>query len=227
MKVDFDFFKIHSKIAPQKGRIIISEPFLPGNFFSRSTVLLVDYSPKGAVGFILNKPFEKPINELFADFPDYTHEVFVGGPVGNDSLFYIHTLGDMIKGSIRVKDELYWGGDFEELKAVIATGKVQSDQIKFFVGYSGWSAGQLDDEITENSWLVTEADIKQIMKNERIAYLRIKHIITHISYYLELLRVNFSHYPFWQFLSSFSHKSSAFSFLHFSNAILHPSKQII
>jgi len=167
MKVDFDFFKIHSKISPLKGRIIISEPFLPGNYFSRSTVLLVDYSPNGAVGFILNKPFEKPINELFEDFPEYTSEVFVGGPVGNDSLFYIHTLGNKIKGSIKVKDELYWGGDFEDLKSVIASGIAQPGQIKFFVGYSGWSAGQLDDEITANSWLVTEADIKQIMKSNQ------------------------------------------------------------
>jgi putative transcriptional regulator len=167
MKVDFDFFKIDSALAPQKGRIIISEPFLPGNFFSRSTVLLVDYSPKGAVGFILNKPIDNQINELLSIHPDFTPEVFVGGPVGNDSLFYIHTLGDMISGSIKVKDELYWGGDFEELKSAIASGKAKHDQIKFFVGYSGWSAGQLDDEITENSWLVTEADIKQIMKSNQ------------------------------------------------------------
>ena len=167
MKVDFDFFKIHSKLAPQKGRIIISEPFLPGNFFSRSTVLLVDYSPNGAVGFILNKPFESRINELFTDFPNYTPEVFVGGPVGNDSLFYIHTLGDIIRGSIKVKDELFWGGDFEEIKLAIASGRAKPDQVKFFVGYSGWSPGQLDDEIAENSWLITEADIKQIMKSNQ------------------------------------------------------------
>ena len=167
MKVDFDFFKIDSKLTPQKGRIIVSEPFLPGNYFSRSAVLLVDYSPKGAVGFILNKPIETQINELFAIHPDFTPEVFMGGPVGNDSLFYIHTLGEQIKGSIQVKDELYWGGDFEELKVLITTGKARHDQVKFFVGYSGWSAGQLDDEITENSWLVTEADIKQIMKSDQ------------------------------------------------------------
>ena len=102
MKVDFDFFKIHSKLTPQKGRIIISEPFLPGNYFSRSTVLLVDYSPGGAVGFILNKPFITQITELLTIFPDYIPEVFVGGPVSNDNLFYIHTLGDIIRGSIKV-----------------------------------------------------------------------------------------------------------------------------
>lgn len=167
MKVDFDFFKIHSKLNPQKGRIILSEPFLPGNYFSRSTVLLVDYSPGGAVGFILNKPFEARINELVSIFPDYIPNVFVGGPVSNDNLFYIHTLGELVRGSIRVKDDLYWGGDFEELKSAINSGRAKPDQVKFFVGYSGWSAGQLDNEIADNSWLVTEADIKQIMKSNQ------------------------------------------------------------
>jgi putative transcriptional regulator len=167
MKVDFDFFKIQSKLTPQQGRIIISEPFLPGNFFSRSTVLLVDYSPKGAVGFILNKPIENEINELVTIMPGYEPEVFVGGPVANDNLFYIHTLGDMIQGSIKVKDELYWGGDFEQLKSAIASGRAKPDQVKFFVGYSGWSPGQLDAEIAQNAWLVTEADIKHIMKSNQ------------------------------------------------------------
>ena len=185
MKVDYDFFKINKKLTPQKGRIIISEPFLPGNFFSRSTVLLVDYSPNGAVGFILNKPFDSKINELMTILPDYIPEVFVGGPVGSDSLFYIHTLGDIVSGSIRVKDELYWGGDFDELKLAIATGKAKPDQVKFFVGYSGWSPGQLDNEIAENSWLVTEADIKQIMKSNQ-------------NFWLESVKNAGGHYEMWQ-----------------------------
>ena len=167
MKHDFDFFKIQSKLRPQKGRIIISEPFLQGNYFCRSTILLVDYSTTGAVGFILNKPFETRIKELANILPGYIPEVFAGGPVGNDSLFYIHTLGEKIKGSLKVKDELYWGGDFDEVKSAIATGIGQPDQVKFFIGYSGWSPGQLEDEIAENSWLVTEADIKLIMKSNQ------------------------------------------------------------
>lgn len=167
MKHDFDFFKIQSKLRPQKGRIIISEPFLQGNYFCRSTVLLVDYSTTGAVGFILNKPFETRIKELINIIPGYIPEVFAGGPVGNDSLFYIHTLGEKIKGSLKVKDELYWGGDFDEVISAIATGSAQPDQVKFFIGYSGWSPGQLEDEIAENSWLVTEADIKLIMKSNQ------------------------------------------------------------
>jgi putative transcriptional regulator len=185
MKVDFDFFKIKSKLAPQMGRIIISEPFLQGNYFNRSTVLLVDYSPKGAVGFILNKPFEAKISELMSIMPGYEPEVFAGGPVGNDNLFYIHTLGDIISGSILVKDELFWGGNFDELKSAIISGRAKPDQVKFFVGYSGWSAGQLDDEITENSWLVAEADIKQIMKSNQ-------------NFWLESVKNAGGHYEMWQ-----------------------------
>lgn len=171
MKVDYDFFKIDSKLSPQKGRVIISEPFLQGNYFSRSTVLLVDYSANGAVGFILNKPFKAGIKELFVNFPDYNYDVFVGGPVNEDNLYYIHTLGNHIKGSIKVKDDLYWGGDFEQLKSIIDLGGVGANQIKFFLGYSGWSPGQLDSEIAEKSWLVAESDIQMIMNGSKDLWL--------------------------------------------------------
>jgi len=167
MKPGFDFFKINSKLAPQKGRIIISEPFMQGNYFSRSTVLLVDFSQTGAVGFILNKPFVTNVKELTSLFQSSVPEVYVGGPVGKDSLFYIHTLGDKIQGSLKVKDELFWGGNFEELKSAISTDKAKSDQVKFFVGYSGWSPGQLEEEIAENAWLVSETDVKLIMKSNQ------------------------------------------------------------
>lgn len=167
MKIDFDFFKIKSKLLPQKGRIIVSEPFLPGNYFSRSTILLVEYHAKGAVGFILNKPFQTGVKELFSDFPDFDAEVYLGGPVSDNNLYYIHTLGEQLKGSIQVKDELYWGGDFDQLKLLLLSGKVTSNQIRFFIGYSGWSAGQLDAEIAENSWLTIESDIKKIMESDQ------------------------------------------------------------
>jgi len=185
MKIDFDFFKIQPKLAPQKGRILISEPFLPGDFFSRSTVLLVEYSATGAVGFILNKPFETQINELFKMTSGFTPELFVGGPVSGDSLFFIHTLGNLIKGSIQVVNDLYWGGDFEAIKLAIATGIAKPGQVKFFVGYSGWSPGQLEREISENSWLVLEADPKLIMTSDR-------------NFWLESVKNAGGHYETWK-----------------------------
>ena len=185
MKIDFDFFKIHRKLAPCKGRIIISEPFLAGNFFGRSTVLLVEHSSDGSVGFILNKPLQAKINELFIMPAGYIPPLFVGGPVGGDSLFYIHTLGDQIEGSSHVKDELYWGGDFEALKMAISSGNVGQGQVKFFVGYSGWSPGQLENEIKENSWLVAEADTKLVMNSDR-------------NFWIESVRNAGGHYETWE-----------------------------
>ncbi len=166
MKDNLDIFRIKTNnIPPQKGRILIAEPFLPGNYFSRSVVFLVAHSDKGSVGFILNKEIDFEIQEVFPDFPDFEAKVFLGGPVATDSIYYIHKLGDKLPGSINVLGDLYWGGDFEALKAQIAAGVIQPDEIHFFLGYSGWDAGQLDDELKEDSWLVTDVEPKLVMQD--------------------------------------------------------------
>lgn len=165
MKDDLDIFKIKTNnIPPQKGRILIAEPFLPGNYFSRSVVFLVAHSDKGSVGFILNKEIDFEIQDVFPDFPEFEAKVFLGGPVATDSIYYIHKLGNKLPGSINVLGNLYWGGDFEVLKGKIIAGVIQPDDIHFFLGYSGWDAGQLENELKEDSWLVTDVDEEAVMK---------------------------------------------------------------
>ncbi|MFV0269800.1 MAG: YqgE/AlgH family protein [Draconibacterium sp.] len=164
MASNLDIFKIKTNnVAPQKGRILIAEPFLSGNYFNRSVVLLVTYSEKGAVGFILNKMVEFPINEAFPDFHDFDTQVYLGGPVATDSIYFIHKLGDRIPGSIHVMGNLYWGGDFETIKREIRLGTIDSSEIRFFLGYSGWDAGQLEEELKDDSWLVTDVDQESVM----------------------------------------------------------------
>ncbi len=166
MKENLDIFKIKTNnIPPQKGRILIAEPFLPGDYFSRSVVFLVAYSEKGAVGFILNKRIDFSLQEVFVDFPEFDANVFLGGPVSADSIFFIHRLGDQLPGSIHVLGDLYWGGDFKTLKDKIQKGEIKSEDIHFFLGYSGWDAGQLEGEIKENSWLVTDVDENIILQD--------------------------------------------------------------
>ncbi|MEN8117004.1 MAG: YqgE/AlgH family protein [Bacteroidota bacterium] len=166
MNKDLDIFKIKTNnIAPQKGRILIAEPFLSGNYFNRSVVFLVAHSEKGAVGFILNKKVDFPIQDAFPDFPDFNADVYLGGPVATDSIYFIHKLGDKLPGSIHVLGDLYWGGDFEVLKRDISLGKINSVDIRFFLGYSGWDAGQLEDELKEDSWLVTDVDPEAVMRD--------------------------------------------------------------
>lgn len=160
MRQNLNIFKIQSNdLKPKKGRILIAEPFLPGSYFNRAVVFLVAYSEKGAVGFILNKKVDFPIHDIIADFPEFNSQVYIGGPVSTDSVYYLHRLGDQLKGSIRVSENIYWGGDFDELKRLIGLGIAKPSEIRFFLGYSGWDSGQLEEEIRENSWLVN--DIKE------------------------------------------------------------------
>ena len=164
MDESYDIFRFESNdIKPKKGRVLIAEPFLEGRYFKRSVILLTDYSEKGAVGFVLNKPMSLNMNEVLSDSYVFEHEVFMGGPVQTDHIYYLHTVPELIPNSFQVFDNLYWGGDFEILKELIGLNKIELNQIRFFAGYSGWSAGQLEDEIKENSWLVTCIEKENIM----------------------------------------------------------------
>ncbi len=166
MKENLDIFKIKTNnVPPQKGRILIAEPFLHGDYFSRSVVFLVAHSEKGAVGFILNKKIDFRLQDVFLDFPEFDANVFLGGPVAADSIFFIHKLGEKLPGSIKVLGNLFWGGDFDALKNLISKGFVKPTDIHFFLGYSGWDAGQLEDEIKDDSWLVTDVEENAVMRD--------------------------------------------------------------
>lgn len=165
MKENLDIFRIKTNnVPPQKGRILIAEPFLPGNYFSRSVVFLVAHSDKGSVGFILNKEIDFEIQAVFPDFPKFDAKVFLGGPVASDSIYYIHKLGKKLPGSINILGNLYWGGDFNVLQNQISAGVIQPSDIHFFLGYSGWDSGQLEKELKSDSWLVTDVEEAAVMR---------------------------------------------------------------
>lgn len=161
--VKFDF----TKFDPAQGKLLVSEPFMGDSFFKRSVVLLATHSKKeGTVGFILNRPLGKKSGEVVEEFQGCELPVFFGGPVQQDSLFYIHTLGESIPDSIPIKEGLWWSGNFETVKALIKGNKISENEIRLFVGYAGWSPGQLENEIKQNSWLVASASVRVIMDIE-------------------------------------------------------------
>ena len=154
------------KFKPKKGRLLVSEPFLHDPFFKRSVILLTEHSEEGSVGFILNKPINVKLYEAIDDFPKFDVNLYLGGPVQRDSLYYIHTLGDTIDESVEIFDGIYWGGNFEVLKVLIESKKVDPTELRFFMGYAGWGSEQLDGELKKQSWIVTKAEIKNIMDTE-------------------------------------------------------------
>jgi len=163
MQIHYDFFQTGNTLLPQKGRILISEPFLMDNYFKRSIVLITEHNDEGTVGFVLNKPINMKVNEIMSDFPEINSVVSLGGPVQTNTLHYIHTLGDIIPGSIKVIDNIYWGGEFAIIKRLLESGSLNNENIRFFLGYSGWQASQLDDELNDNAWVVAEIKPDEIM----------------------------------------------------------------
>ena len=151
-----------NKLKPKKGRLLIAEPFMDDPYFKRSVVLLTEFSKDGSFGFMLNKPLELKINEVMEDFPEFDAPIFMGGPVQSDSLFYIHTQGEIIENSMKITDNLYWSGNFDQLKQLIKDQQIFPNEIKFFIGYSGWDHDQLIGEINDESWIISNLKSKKI-----------------------------------------------------------------
>ncbi len=154
------------KMIPSKGRLLISEPTLKDFYFSRSLVLLVEHSAEsGSFGLIINRPVHLKLNEVVKDFPENNFPLYLGGPVHPDRLFYLHTLGEQLPGSMKVFGDIYWGGDIRKLMELIDLNVVTPEQVKFFIGYSGWETGQLAREMKEKSWVVSQPSANMVLSN--------------------------------------------------------------
>jgi putative transcriptional regulator len=166
MEPNLDLFTIEPEDKiPERGKILISEPFLPDTFFNRSIVFLTDHTSEGSVGFILNKKLDLKVCDAIDGFEEWKDTLNMGGPVAPDTLHYLHTLGDQIPKSVLVEKNIYWGGDINTIKTLIAFNKIKESQIRFFLGYSGWSAGQLEKELNENSWVIARIRSDIVMSN--------------------------------------------------------------
>ncbi|MEK6781833.1 MAG: YqgE/AlgH family protein [Bacteroidota bacterium] len=148
-----EFFNYTNRVEPKKGCILVSEPFLPDPNFERTIVLLCEHNADGSFGFVLNKPSHAMITDIMDSIKNFDAQVFVGGPVQQDTLHYIHRI-QTLEDAIEVGDGIYWGGNFEHLNLLLDSKQIAPEDLKFFLGYSGWAEGQLEEELKANSWIV-------------------------------------------------------------------------
>lgn len=153
--------------TPAKGRLLIAEPFLGDPGFERTVILLTDYNNDGAVGFVLNRPLDLRMEQVLDSFPKYETPIFFGGPVQQNNLYYLHKRGDLITESVEVLPGLFWGGRISAVKEMLRVGLMTADDIRFFLGYSGWSKDQLLGEIKERSWLVVKPKLDLLKSDAR------------------------------------------------------------
>jgi putative transcriptional regulator len=154
-----NFIKILMKMTTEtlkKGQLLIAEPSIIGDLsFNRSVILLADHNKEGSVGFILNKPLKYRIKDLLPEI-ESKFKIYNGGPVEQDNLYFIHNVPNLIPKSIEISNGIFWGGDFELTKDLINNGTITKKNIRFFLGYTGWDADQLENEMESNSWILTK-----------------------------------------------------------------------
>lgn len=140
----------------KNGNLLVAEPFMGDANFDRSVILVCEHSPSGTFGLVLNQSTDLHLSDIIEDVhPDLP--LFVGGPVQQNTLHFIHRRPDLIDGSIRVTEGVYWSGDFNQVKQAVNLGTLTEHDARFFVGYSGWNEGQLEAELQQKSWIISNA----------------------------------------------------------------------
>lgn len=158
-----DFFSSDQMVEPGKGDLLISEPYLPDPNFERTVIFLCEHDDNGTFGFVLNKNANVGLGEIVDEAGNYPARLFVGGPVEHDTLHFIHREPKLAYSSREVVNGVYWGGDFNKLSEMMNTRTIQTEDIRFFIGYSGWAAGQLMDEMRAKSWIVLKNTTQEMI----------------------------------------------------------------
>lgn len=153
-------------IDPAPGVLLIADPFLKDPNFLRTVVFLCEHKEEGSFGFVLNRQYENTLDELIPELEDHKLPVYYGGPVQQDTIHFLHQYPDEIPGGIEVLKGVWWGGDFDKIVELVKTGAIDTAKIRFYIGYSGWSGGQLTDEMKEKTWLTVKATRKLIFHQD-------------------------------------------------------------
>lgn len=138
-----------------KGTLLIAKPFLGDPNFERGVILMCEHNEQGSFGFVLNQTTDLYLGDVLEEtiYQDIT--LHLGGPVEKNTLHFIHRRPDLVNGGTEIMKDVYWGGDFNSVKTLLNLNTLKQEDVMFFIGYSGWSGGQLDDEIKQDSWIIS------------------------------------------------------------------------
>lgn len=167
-ELDLDIFNLlDTQPEPSRGSLLVAKPTVEDFCFKRSVSVLVDHDAEGSMGVIVNKPTRFTLNELMPEVKcDEPLPLYLGGPVGTNMLFFLHTLGlEAIPESVQLAPGVFFGGDFDVLKLFLESGQQLDGKVKFLIGYSGWTVGQLDSEVKRHDWAVLKENAAELIFN--------------------------------------------------------------
>lgn len=143
----------------QPGNIIISTYLLDDTSFEKVTVVITEHNEKGTIGYVFNQLFPRNFNEL----EEFKHSVpvplYAGGPVQTDMLYFMHCRPDLITDGQQVANNVYMGGDFKKAVQLLNSGELPVADVRLYIGYCGWDVNELEAEIAEGSWQLTNASV--------------------------------------------------------------------
>mgnify|MGYP003627544701 CR=1 FL=1 len=143
------------------GTILAASPEMLDPNFMHSVVQLCEHDEHGAFGLLLNRSSDMTVDQLVPDHPQLGGmglTVQEGGPVGRDRLQFLHRIPSIVPGGIQVIETLHMGGELDELGAHLRKNGTSPHEVRMFLGYSGWGAGQLESEMEQGAWLAAPPD---------------------------------------------------------------------
>ncbi len=150
----------------QPGTILIADPFLKDPNFLRTIIFLCEHKAEGSFGFVLNRKLNYVIGDLINGLDGCDFPVYYGGPVQQNTIHFLHRCPGLITGGEKVTNVIFWGGEFNELVALLQKGKLSTKDVRLFLGYSGWAEGQLNDEMNEKTWITTFSTIELVFDSD-------------------------------------------------------------
>ncbi|MDZ4699165.1 MAG: YqgE/AlgH family protein [Rhodothermales bacterium] len=156
----------NSELTPATGVLLIAPPMMDDPNFKRTIILLCEHGAEGSFGLILNRTLSLQLNEVVDGMTGYTGFLSQGGPVLQNTLHVLHRIGARVGETREVVSEVYWGGDFDAIQAILASREASEDDFRFFLGYAGWSPGQLETEIEQGGWILAISDESMIFSAE-------------------------------------------------------------
>jgi len=157
-----------------QNHFLVAMPTMQDSFFSRTVTYICEHNADGAMGLIINQPVDLQVSDLLKQLeivvpdnrPNLNGPVFAGGPVARDRGFVLHPPQEIWRSSQLLSDDIMITTSKDILEAL--GSDAAPDKFLLTLGYAGWDAGQLDQELSENSWLTIPADAS-ILFNTPIA----------------------------------------------------------
>jgi len=153
------------RVPPARGVFLVAEPEIDGGPFYRSVVLLLSHGKDGTLGLIVNRATEIPLSKALPDLEadGASHTLYFGGPVVLEGLLALFRSKSPPAGAEPVMEDVYYSGDRAVLEKLLRKEE-RSDELRLFVGHSGWSPGQLDLELLRGAWDVVPADAATVFR---------------------------------------------------------------